>query len=70
MATHLSDVVLRRTDLGSGSHPGGTALGAAARQMQSLLRWSEARRDQEIADADSILRRHRAAEPAKQEAAP
>ncbi|MGD0502415.1 MAG: glycerol-3-phosphate dehydrogenase/oxidase [Steroidobacteraceae bacterium] len=64
MAVHLQDVVLRRTGLGSGSHPGMPAVEQAARTMQSLCGWSEERRAAEIADTDGILRQHRAAVPA------
>jgi glycerol-3-phosphate dehydrogenase len=64
MAVHLQDVVLRRTGLGSGSHPGMPALEQAARAMQNLCGWSEERRAAEIADTESALRHHRAAAPA------
>lgn len=63
MAVHLSDVVLRRTNLGSASHPGTSALSVVAHGMQQLHGWSEAKRTQEIADTEATLRHHRAAEP-------
>jgi glycerol-3-phosphate dehydrogenase len=69
MAVHLSDVILRRTNLGSGSHPGQQAILLAARGMQGLLNWTDQYRDQEIADTERTLRHHRAAEPASNGAA-
>lgn len=63
MALHLDDVVLRRTNLGSGSHPGEPALTAAAQGMQSLLGWTDKERDEQIAATSSLLRLHRAATP-------
>ena len=64
MAMHLTDVILRRTNLGSGSHPGHQAIALAAQGMQQLLGWTEQRRQEEIADTERTLRHHRAAEPA------
>ena len=61
MAVHLDDVVLRRTNLGSGSHPGEQALSAAAQGMQSLLGWTNKQRDEQVAQTSKVLRRHRAA---------
>jgi glycerol-3-phosphate dehydrogenase len=61
MAICLDDVVLRRTNLGSGSHPGEAALAAAAQGMQGLLSWTDRQRDEQIAATSRILRRHRAA---------
>ena len=43
MAVRLDDVVLRRTDLGSGCHPGPAALRAVAERMRALLGWSAER---------------------------
>jgi glycerol-3-phosphate dehydrogenase len=63
MAIHLDDVVLRRTDLGSGSHPGESALTAAAQGMQSLLGWTDEQRDEEVGATKAVLRGHRAAAP-------
>jgi glycerol-3-phosphate dehydrogenase len=60
MAVHLADVVLRRTNLGSGSHPGALALDQAAQRMQTLLNWTHARRQQEIGLTESALTHHRA----------
>ncbi len=63
MATHLEDVVLRRTNLGSGSHPGSVALEEAASLMQPLLGWTEAKRREQIAATEAALRHHLAAVP-------
>jgi glycerol-3-phosphate dehydrogenase len=60
MAVHLSDVILRRTNQGSGSHPGAQALTVAARRMQQLLGWSDERREQECAHTERELRHHHA----------
>ncbi|MGH8223241.1 MAG: glycerol-3-phosphate dehydrogenase/oxidase [Woeseiaceae bacterium] len=61
MAVRLEDVVLRRTDLGSGSHPGTAAIHAVADRMQRLLGWSADRRRQEVESAEAALMRHGAA---------
>lgn len=62
MAVHLADVILRRTNLGSGSHPGHGAIAAAARRMQELLAWSDTRRLAEIAATQQALEHHHASE--------
>jgi glycerol-3-phosphate dehydrogenase len=51
-ALRLSDVVLRRTPLGSAGHPGTSALGAAAEAMAARLGWSAARTAEEIAQVE------------------
>jgi len=48
MAQRLGDVVFRRTDLGTGEHPGATALSQCATLMAQELGWDEKRRCQEI----------------------
>jgi glycerol-3-phosphate dehydrogenase len=58
MAVHLDDVVLRRTDIGAGRHPGNAALEAVAARMQQLLGWSDARRREEAAATRATLARH------------
>jgi glycerol-3-phosphate dehydrogenase len=63
MAVHLQDVVLRRTDMGSGSHPGQAAISMAADCMQQLLAWTDERRLAEVADTEKVLQHHRAAVP-------
>jgi glycerol-3-phosphate dehydrogenase len=60
MAVHLEDVVLRRTNLGSGAHPGRLALEQAAHKLQQLLGWSEQRREQELNATELTLRHHHA----------
>jgi glycerol-3-phosphate dehydrogenase len=60
MAVHLEDVILRRTNLGSGSHPGRLAIAEAAQRMQALLGWTDARRGEEIVLTEGALTHHRA----------
>jgi len=60
MAVHLSDVILRRTNLGSGAHPGSEALADAAAVMQPLLAWTDSTRRAELAATENALRDHRA----------
>ena len=61
MAVKLEDVVLRRTDLGSGCHPGTGAVRAVAEHMRTLLGWDESRLRSEIAGTEATLARHGAA---------
>lgn len=63
MAVHLDDVVMRRTDLAAGSHPGRAALLATAAEMGRQLAWSAARLHQELAAVERNLRRHLARDP-------
>lgn len=63
MAVHLEDVILRRTDLGSGCHPGALAIAEAAQHMQGLLGWTDQRRTEEIALTESALKHHHASTP-------
>jgi glycerol-3-phosphate dehydrogenase len=63
MAIHLDDVVLRRTNMGSGSHPGEPAVAAVAERMQDLLGWTEAQRREQTAATMGVLQHHRAAVP-------
>ncbi len=58
MAVRLEDVVLRRTDLGSGCHPGQAALVAVAGRMRELLGWSAEREQAELAATNEVLARH------------
>jgi glycerol-3-phosphate dehydrogenase len=62
MALHLDDVVLRRTDLGSGAHPGRAALEAAADAMGTALGWSSEQRLRELAATTRVLAQHHALE--------
>jgi len=48
MAVRLTDVLVRRTELGSGSEPSADAVRTAARIAQSELDWDEARTAREI----------------------
>lgn len=48
MAQKLSDVVLRRTDLGAGEYPGGKALRICAEIMGKELGWNELRTKEEM----------------------
>jgi glycerol-3-phosphate dehydrogenase len=61
MALRLQDVVLRRTNMGSGSHPGHRAINQAAHAMQRLTGWTDGRRAAEVTDTECILEHHRAA---------
>lgn len=58
MAVHLDDVVMRRTDLAAGCHPGRAALLATAAEMGRQLSWSAERLHEEIAATESNLQRH------------
>ena len=53
-ARRLSDVVLRRTPLGSAGHPGGAALTRAAAILASELGWSPEQTDAEIQDVERV----------------
>jgi glycerol-3-phosphate dehydrogenase len=68
MAIHLDDVVMRRTDLAAGSHPGRAALLATAAEMGRQLAWSAERLHQELATMEDILRRHLARDSSPSEA--
>lgn len=67
-AVRLDDVVLRRTDMGNGCHPGSVALEQAAAQMGELLRWSPQKRSEEIIHCERVLQRHLAARAATPDA--
>ncbi len=54
MALKLSDVVLRRTDLGSAENPGGNALNESAEIMGKELGWDEARIRQEKEETKAV----------------
>jgi glycerol-3-phosphate dehydrogenase len=58
MAMKLEDVVMRRTELAAGSHPGRRALEAAAMEMANHLRWSDNRMREELAATQRTLARH------------
>ncbi len=63
MAVKLEDVVMRRTELAAGSHPGRRALEAAAMDMAQHLRWSDSRMREELAATERTLARHLARVP-------
>jgi glycerol-3-phosphate dehydrogenase len=50
MALHLTDVILRRTDIGSAGKPADELVDAVAAIMAKELKWDEARKRQEISD--------------------
>jgi glycerol-3-phosphate dehydrogenase len=54
MAMKLTDVILRRTDLGSAKYPGDEALEACANIMARELGWDQNRLKQEIIDTKSF----------------
>jgi glycerol-3-phosphate dehydrogenase len=56
MAQKLSDVVLRRTDLGTAMNPGEAALREAANIMAAELGWNEARVKMEIEEVEQIYK--------------
>lgn len=56
MVMKLSDIVFRRTDLGTGGHPGRAALEQCARLAGRELGWNETRARQEVGEVDNIFR--------------
>ena len=58
MAEKLGDVIFRRTDLGTGCHPGEDALLECARLMASELGWNEDREKMEADEAREYFLRH------------
>jgi hypothetical protein len=54
----LEDVVMRRTELAAGSHPGRRALEATAMEMANRLRWSDGRMREELSSTERTLARH------------
>jgi glycerol-3-phosphate dehydrogenase len=56
MVCKLSDVVLRRTGLGTVGHPGEKALHHAAELVGRELGWDKARKEQEAAETDTLLK--------------
>lgn len=57
MAQKLADVVLRRTDLGTGDHPGEEALAECAQIMAAELGWSEERVHNELGELNAVFDR-------------
>jgi glycerol-3-phosphate dehydrogenase len=60
MAVRLDDVVLRRTDLGAGRHPGEHALNFVGDEMARLLAWNSQRLTEEVQRTRQVLERHHA----------
>jgi glycerol-3-phosphate dehydrogenase len=58
MAMKLEDVVMRRTELAAGSHPGRRALEASAMEMANYLHWSDSRMREELSATERTLARH------------
>jgi glycerol-3-phosphate dehydrogenase len=56
MALHLTDVVFRRTGLGTIGNPGGECLSACAAIMAKELRWDGQRVEREMAAASAVFR--------------
>jgi glycerol-3-phosphate dehydrogenase len=54
MALHLSDLVLRRTDVGTAGHPGSAVLDLCARVAAPALGWDETRIAAEVATVDRL----------------
>lgn len=54
MALKLSDVVMRRTELGSAGHPGEAALQTCAKIMGEELQWSAKRVREELAEVEAV----------------
>ncbi len=54
MAVSLSDVVFRRTGIGSAGHPGKALLGKIASLLANELSWSEQTKQQEIKEVDEV----------------
>jgi glycerol-3-phosphate dehydrogenase len=55
MACKLTDVVLRRTELGLAGNPGEKCLSACAEVMAAELGWSELQKQREIAEARRVF---------------
>jgi glycerol-3-phosphate dehydrogenase len=55
MAQKLTDIVLRRTDLGTMGHPGNVRLRMCAEVMGGELGWSPARTQRELHEAEAIF---------------
>ncbi len=56
MALHLTDVVLRRTELGSAGYPGDLAIATCATVMGAELGWDNAQKQREIEAVRAVFR--------------
>jgi glycerol-3-phosphate dehydrogenase len=67
MVQSLSDIVLRRTELGTGGHPGEAALADVSQFVQQVRGWSAQQMADERRDLDAHFERHLTAiEPTRQ----
>jgi glycerol-3-phosphate dehydrogenase len=57
MAFKLTDILFRRTGLGTLGHPGREALNSIADLSGKLLKWSSDRKKEEIAEAERLLKK-------------
>ena len=55
MAQKLSDVVFRRTELGSAGYPGIEAIQICAKTMATELEWSHGRTQKELQEVNHIF---------------
>jgi len=55
MAQKLGDVVFRRTELGSGGDPGDDLLRFSADVMGRELKWSQTKKDRELAEVKRVF---------------
>lgn len=55
MAMTLGDIVFRRTDMGTGSHPGFEALQTSADLMAAELGWSDDKKYRELAEVEALF---------------
>jgi len=69
MAVRLEDVIMRRTDIACGHHPGRAAIEAAAGAMAPLLDWPPTRLEEELAATHRTLARHLARAPRRNDTA-
>ncbi len=65
MAQKLGDIVFRRTDLGTGGHPGEHALRECADLMASEFSWDEGRVQDELAEVKAAFPHSFAKEPVR-----
>jgi glycerol-3-phosphate dehydrogenase len=59
----LEDVVMRRTEIAAGRHPGRAAIRQAAHEMAELCQWSRQREAAEIDAVEKALATHQAVSP-------
>jgi glycerol-3-phosphate dehydrogenase len=62
LAQHMTDIVFRRTELGTAGHPGEPALAELSNYMQQSLGWSTRRTHEERRDVDRQFTRYLAAD--------